>query len=381
METLTTAQGSFKLDRYPVRAKETLRAWDAADEYVLHYLAEQQLHGKSTLILNDSFGALSVALAQDSPVMLSDSYIAQQATLHNLQVNGIDPIQVSLTDSLSYSAENGPAGVKFDLIIIKITKSLAQLEDQLHRIRPLLKPDTTIVAEGMVKGIHTSTLNLFEKILGPTHTSLARKKARLIFCQFEESLIPPLNKYPKQYLLEGSQYQITNHANVFSREKLDIGTRFFIQNLPADGRFKSIIDLGCGNGIVGLMAAEKNPAATLTFVDESHMAVASAKDNFNRAFPDRDGLFKVTDCLNGISEASADLILNNPPFHQQTAIGDFIAWQMFKEARQVLKVGGEMWVIGNRHLGYHVKLKQLFGNCLTVASNKKFIILKSVKEK
>lgn len=380
MDTLTAAQGSFKLDRYPVRAKETLRAWDAADEYLLHYLAEQELSGISTLILNDNFGALSVALATDNPVMLSDSYISQQATLHNMQTNSIDQAQIKLIDSLIIPEDRLPADKTFDLILIKITKSLAQLEDQLHRLRPFLHADSKIIAGGMVKGIHTSTLNLFEKILGPTTTSLARKKSRLIFCQYDEYLVPPVNKYPKQYLLENTQYVITNHANVFSREKLDIGTRFFIQHLPANKRYQSIIDLGCGNGIVGLIAAEKNPAATLTFVDESHMAVASAKENFTRAFPDRSAFFKVTDCLNGVTEASADLILNNPPFHQQTAIGDFIAWQMFKEAKQVLKAGGEMWVIGNRHLGYHIKLKQLFGNCLTIASNKKFIILKAIKE-
>jgi 16S rRNA (guanine1207-N2)-methyltransferase len=44
-----------------------------------------------------------------------------------------------------------------------------------------------------------------------------------------------------------------------------------------------------------------------------------------------------------------DLILCNPPFHQQNTIGSHIAMRMFKQARQVvLRSGGELWVIGNR---------------------------------
>ncbi|WP_315981168.1 hypothetical protein [Aliamphritea spongicola] len=67
-------------------------------------------------------------------------------------------------------------GAPADLVILKITKSLAQLEDQLHRIRPLLSENTRVLAAGMVKAIHTSTLDLFGKIIGPTHTSLAKKR-------------------------------------------------------------------------------------------------------------------------------------------------------------------------------------------------------------
>ncbi len=382
MAALTVPQGNFSLARYPKRPNDKLRAWDAADEYLLQYIATEQLiHPDSNIvILNDSFGALSVALATARPTMVSDSYIAQQGLRANINENQLDASQVQILNSLSPLAEQLPARDRgIDLLIIKITKSLAQLEDSLLRIRPFLTPESRILAGGMVKAIHTSTLNVFERVIGPTHTSLAVKKARLIFSRLDAQLIPPATSYPKTYPLEGSPYQITNHANVFSRERLDIGTRFFMQHLPVNPDFRSIIDLGCGNGIIGLIAAEKNPQATLTFVDESHMAVASAKTNFHNAFPDRDAEFLVTDCLSGIPENSADLILNNPPFHQQNAIGDFIAWQMFTESKAVLKSGGELWVIGNRHLNYHVKLKRVFGNCHTVVSNAKFVILKAIK--
>jgi 16S rRNA (guanine1207-N2)-methyltransferase len=110
------------------------------------------------------------------------------------------------------------------------------------------------------------------------------------------------------------------------------------------------------------------------------MAVASARENFINAFGNsREARYQVTNSLEGISKDSADLVLNNPPFHQQHAVGDVVAWKMFQQSKSVLKNKGELWVIGNRHLGYHVKLKKLFGNCETISSNKKFVILKSVK--
>lgn len=269
---------------------------------------------------------------------------------------------------------------KFDLVLIKVPKSLAMLEDQLYRLRPHLHENSRIISGGMVKSIHTSTLKLFEKILGPTTTSLARKKARLIFTQPSAELWQGSTPYPSTYTLENSQFQIANHAGVFSRDSLDIGTRFFLSHLPTGDQYRSIIDLGCGNGVVGLMAAHKNPNAELTFVDESFMAVDSARLNFTAAFGDqRQATFCATDCLQGIAANSADLILNNPPFHQQNVVGTHIANQMFRESHKVLREGGELWVIGNRHLGYHSVLKKHFGNCETVVSNKKFVILKVVK--
>jgi len=104
-------------------------------------------------------------------------------------------------------------------------------------------------------------------------------------------------------------------------------TRFMLQNLPADDTYKHAIDLGCGNGILSIKLAQLNPSLEITCIDESFMAVASAEQN----------------------------LLDN--------------------------AGGQLLVIGNRHLGYDVKLKRLFGksNVSVVAVNKKFVILQATK--
>ena len=378
METLKISQGEFQLSRYPMRKKELLRAWDAADEYLLNYFHDLYSETESQkklniLIINDSFGALTTVLAKHNITVWTDSWLAQKGIQHNLRFNKSPIDNIKIKNSIET-----PDGT-YDFVFIKIPKSLALLEDQLIRIKPVISITTKLIAAAMAKSIHTSTLKLFEKHIGSTNTSLAKKKARLIFPTPDENTGLVKSPYPKSYILENTNYTIVNHANVFSRESLDIGTRFFLQHLTQSEKYKNIIDLGCGNGVVGLIAAEKNPDALVTFLDESFMAIESAKVNFTAAFTgNRKAIFKVNDCLIGIEKNSADLILNNPPFHQDNAVGDEIAWQMFKQSRDVLKPGGELWVIGNRHLGYHIKLKKIFGNCEMIASNRKFVILKSV---
>lgn len=374
--TLPVPQGAFLLHRLPKRRREMLRAWDAADEYLLHYLAEQSA-GQDTgrlLIINDSFGALAVALATRRPQAWSDSYLGQAATRLNLAANDIDPAQVTLLDSLQLPS--GP----LDLVLIKAPKTLALLEDQLIRLRPLLTPSTQVMVAGMVKGLPSSVWSLLERLLGPTETPLARKKAKLILVRPDLSLPLPANPYPVRYPLEDSAYTISNHANVFSRDSLDIGTRFLLQHLPVLPAARDIVDLGCGNGVLGLMAAATHPQAQLHFVDESFMAVASAQDNFRAAFgEERSARFQVGDGLSDFTPASADLVLCNPPFHQQQTVGDQLAQRMFQDAREVLRPGGELWVVSNRHLGYHVALKRLFGSVEVMASNVKFVILRSTR--
>lgn len=373
---LKVPQGEFKLERLPKRSRELLQAWDSADEYLLGALAESLsndlLRNPRLLIINDSFGALAVALHADKPEVKSDSYLSQQATRANLAENGLSENQIILSNSLE------PLSGIFDQVLIKVPKTLALFEYQLMQLAGHLTGNTHVMVAGMVKHFPSSVWKLLESLIGPTTTTLARKKARLIHVQPDLSLKVPVCPYPSNYRLDNSNYWISNHANVFSREGLDIGTRFFLQHLPALPNISHIIDLGCGNGLLGLVAAERYPHAVVRFIDESYMAVASAKENFQRVFPERFAEFLVGDGLIAIDAASADLILCNPPFHQQHTIGDHIAGSFFSHARRVLRRQGELWVIGNRHLGYHQLLARFFTQVSIVAANAKFVIFRAV---
>jgi len=374
MSQLDLGTQQLELERYPQQEESTqLQAWEAADEYLLQQLENVDIGGHPVLIFNDNFGTLACALHAHRPYSISDSYMSQLATRHNLKLNELDPEQVHLLDSLA-ALPAAPA-----VVLIRIPKALALLEQQLRALRAVVSEDTLIVAGAKARDVHTSTLQLFEKVLGPTRTSLAWKKARLIYCQAAD-IVPPAAPETTNWALDGTDWLIHNHANVFSRGSLDIGARLFMEHLP-HGLNGHIVDLGCGNGVIGMIALQQNPEAQVTFVDESYMAVASSELNVEHNLPqelDR-CQFEVNNSLAGIERESVQAVLCNPPFHQQHAITDHTAWQMFCDAKRCLQVGGELRIVGNRHLDYHQKLKRLFGNCTLVASNKKFVILKAVK--
>ncbi|MFE4958553.1 methyltransferase [Streptomyces sp. NPDC056653] len=384
MNRLTTSQGGFDLARFPEHPRDPFRAWDAADEYLLRQLegidgAEPVDLSGTVVVVGDRWGALTTVLAGHRPVQITDSYLAQRATLANLDRNGDDPDTVRLL-----SARDTPPE-RIDVLLVRVPKSLALLEDQLHRLAPAVHAGTVVIGTGMVKEIHTSTLKLFERIIGPTRTSLAVKKARLIFCTPDPALARTPSPWPHRYdLPEGigavSGRTVVNHAGIFCAERLDIGTRFFLNHLPERSGRDRIVDLGCGNGVVGTSAALANPEATVTFIDESYLAVASAAATF-RANLGTDAVadFLVGDGMADVPPGSVDLVLNNPPFHSHQATTDATARTMFHGARTALRQGGELWVVGNRHLGYHTQLRRTFGNCTTVAGDPKFVVLRAVK--
>lgn len=363
------------LHRFPKRPKETLQAWDAGDEYLINHVEGLKLKdNQNILILNDNFGTLSCWFTEKHNVtMMSDSFISHQATFKNLQQNNLANVQLmSALDDIPDS---------IDLVLFQLPKNNKLLAWQLHQLRIHLAEECPVIAVNKAKDIHTSTLTLFEKYLGTAKTSLAKKKHRLIFSQANSAQVNAVNPI-KQWQVDDENFILQNYPNTYSGENLDLGARFILKHLPSDAQLQHIIDLGCGNGVLSIKIAQLNPQATITCVDESYMALASAKLNAESAFGHSDKFhFKANNCLDDFPPVSADLVLCNPPFHQNNAITDHIAWQMFCDAKHVLSNKGKLLVIGNRHLGYDEKLSRLFGRSQVkkIASNSKFVILQATK--
>jgi len=371
------------LDRYPSnQVNRSLQAWDATDEYFINYLSENSLVSKESklLIFNDDFGAIALNYSKNSVYSVTDSFISQQGLQFNAKQNHISMETIKQLSSLEALPNYA------NIILFKIPKSKNLLIEQLIQIQQTLTDDVIFIAGDKAKNIQNSTLKVFEKYLGTTTTSLAYKKARLVFCKLDavdtkntEQQLTQTKTWP----LENTNIMVKNHANVFARDKLDIGARAFIEHLPKLNIQQAIkvVDLGCGNGVVGLSILKNAPDTHITFIDESYMAVQSAKENVTNNFPNslNNCEFIVNDCLTDFESHSADLILCNPPFHQQNATTDHIAWQMFKDSYKILKKGGELRIVGNRQLGYHIKLKRIFGNEKLIASNQKFVILSAIK--
>lgn len=374
MPLLDTPFASLDLIRQPEQQNEPLQAFDAADEYLLNYLAELNPSAETrVLVLNDSFGALAASLAGKVRVVSSgDSFLAFQGLEKNLVRNGLAFDAVSSVPASE--ALNGP----FDCVLVRVPKTLALLEEQLIRLQGQLAPGAQVIAAAMIKHLPRAAGDLLERYIGPVQASLAVKKARLLIATAETRPLVA-SPYPTRYRIDEPAIELLNHANVFCREGLDIGTRAFLPHLPKNLGTARVADLGCGNGVLAIASALQNPEASYTLVDESFMAVQSAAQNWQAALGERDVTVRAGDGLAGQEAQSLDVVLCNPPFHQQQVVGDFLAWRMFQQAREALVVGGSLYIVGNRHLGYHSKLARLFRGVEQVAANPKFVILKARK--
>ncbi|UZD57491.1 methyltransferase [Shewanella algae] len=371
----SAADIQLTLHRYPEEQESNLQAWDAADEHLLKQLAEEEAP-QSVLIINDSFGALLCAIRRGYPDAKihwsSDARTSHLGARQNLERNHLSDADIHWLNSREM-----PACVP-DTILLKLPKNLNFFAWQLTMLANMLPAGTRVLIGAKAKSINQALLTLIGKHLGQASASLAWKKTRVItaFADGQARELPAPSEWP----LGEFGLNICNLSNVFAAGKLDIGARLMLANLP-EGEFSSVVDLGCGNGVLGLAAAKRYPEASIHFVDDSEMAVESARLNWHgNGFEAERGHFYWDDCLSHLSAGVApDLVLCNPPFHQGEAITDHIAWQMFLDARRRLVNGGILHVVGNRHLGYHIKLKRLFGNCKTIASNGKFVILQASK--
>ncbi|MCL1138380.1 methyltransferase [Shewanella pneumatophori] len=371
----------LELFRYPSRQESNLQAWDAADEHLIKHLIDSEQKPVNTAVINDNFGALTAGLLSIAPswplTLETDAKTSLLGTSQNLERNQLATNTITWVNS----RDELPQGL--ELVLMKLPKNLNYFGHQLSRLSQVLPAGTQVLIGAKAKSINKSLLETISQNLGPASASLTWKKTRVITCVSDGKArtLPKATTWSVPEL----NLQISNLSNVFAANKLDIGARIMLDNMPK-GDFKSIVDLGCGNGILGLHAKQVFPEAYIHFIDDSEMAVASARENWqankldNPALVGEQATFGWDDCLTNMSEGfRPDLVLCNPPFHQGEAITDHIAWQMFLDAFRRLKNGGILHVVGNRHLAYHIKLQRIFKNCTTVASNGKFVILQAQK--
>ena len=391
------------LHRFPVNKRDnTLRAWDAADEFLINDIQESVSIDKlkHISIINDSFGSITCALAvlyPDAAInTYNDSYMGARGIEHNLTKNNLETTNIKFLNSLDL--QQLPKE-RSDLIVLKIPRTHAYLDYILACVsKAMISHNAKFVSGAMVKLVTSATLKIFDYYFSDTKTSLARKKARLINANLviDKTASQPL-KLTKTINDSQLDFALTNYPNVFCREQIDIGARFFLPYLPKPEEGQKVIDLGCGNGVLGIsiikqyLADQKvvadNPPKVI-FVDESYMAIESAKSSSaNFLHSEQTSLveFHIDHCLSDYLENkehhnSVDKVVCNPPFHQQNSMLDDIAWQMFVDSKKALKRGGELLVVGNRHLDHRVKLTKLFGGCKIVGTNNKFTVFSATKK-
>lgn len=373
-EVLTFSGGRLPLKR--PGGGPSLRAWDAADEQLLEQVLKRctpQTYPR-VLIIDDQFGALTLGLAPFSPVSFADSCLLTESLLINI------PTDLAVSAPKSWL---GPPEGPFDLVVMRIPRQLDYLACLLRWVNSVLAPEGTLIAGGMIKHLPSHSVDVFGELVDTREVCPARKKARVVVADRGAHTLRDWPDLWRGYRLS-SQYELLGMPAVFARGKLDIGSRLLlpaieqaVADLPPGTR---VMDLACGNGVLGLTALARNPELDVAFADVSSQAVASARQNVLAAFPDPAASFYHSD---GIPEAagSFDLVLLNPPFHEGGVVGDHVALRLFGQVARHLAPGGCMLLVGNRHLGYHRSLRHYFGRVRQLDANPKFVVFEaSVQE-
>ncbi len=166
-----------------------------------------------------------------------------------------------------------------------------------------------------------------------------------------------------EYYCRGQSFVFDVAHTLFSSYQIDEGTDLFLRTIDAAAP-RTILDMGCGCGVIGIVLARLFPEAQVTLLDRDLLAVRYARHNaeLNRT-PNVTVIGSV-----GLEHAPAepfDLIVANVP----AKIGDEAIEQEFILAPlQRLRPGGDYWFVvvsGLNHLipgvgtRHQLKLKQV----------------------
>lgn len=369
---------------------------ESASSITALFAGLNSLNPPRCMVVNDTFGCLTLVLASLGlkPWVLNDSWCAMESLWQNAVANEFE------LDSSRFLTSHDPLPDDIELVIMRASDR----HDERARIdallRPHLAPNARILTAAMVKA------NLYTELGSTFHSSIWRKACvHLTIPDAPKSGVESAvesadgSEETEPLTLEHGGRRFAILPGVFSGRVMedgptvDPGTAMLLANLPAAADFAEqsdgvdLIDLGSGTGLLGIvMALELAESGTrprsVRFYDESALAVACASLNAGEHlddFPEEAVSVHWLDCLTDVPENSADLVLCNPPFHAGNVRTDAVAWRMFTHACRVLRPGGRLRVVGNRHLHYHAKLTKIFGNHKTITSDRRYVVVEAIK--
>ncbi|MBI9104123.1 MAG: class I SAM-dependent methyltransferase [Spirochaetales bacterium] len=382
-ELFSSPMGNFHLssETNPKRNTDSsIQAWDAADEYILCRLSETKFAEDTSsklLILNDHRGGLSCPLTGTKEagriLVLTQSLTSRRAIEENCRRNRIQPPLFTNDDYFLKKEGN------IEVILMKIPRSLSYFEYQMAGLSKTLPPGTPIIGGGMSKEMPLGFFEIFSRYTEGAEYSLIKKRARLYTGNLLS--IPENKDFTYTYEVPEWDLRIKNLPGVFAMGKLDPGTRFLLEKFERLSKGfteetppRVIADPGCGDGVLAMAAARKWPEAKVICTDESAQAVKSAEiTGLENGLQERLSIIQ-TDLMEGIDDGSVDLILCNPPFHTSSRVSMDLPFLFISESARVLRPGGMLLLVANRHLGYTNTLNDHFTTARTIAQNKKFTI-------
>lgn len=165
-----------------------------------------------------------------------------------------------------------------------------------------------------------------------------------------EDLKSNIQKYNVDIL--GNRYSFFTDNGVFSKDKLDFGTRVLLENLPIEILHGDILDVGCGYGVIDIVLG-KIVDANFLGVDVNrralHLADMNKKEN---------GLSNInfieSSCYENVN-GKYDFIITNPPIRA----GKKIVYEIVMGAKNYLKDDGSLFIVVRKEQGAKSMIRDL----------------------
>ncbi len=267
--------------------------------------------------------------------------------------------------------------VPIALTVGLLPKSLSELSEQAQELARQL-PGARVILGAREKHLTRSMNEVLELHYARVRASLGYRKSRALVAS--EALTKQPQRIPATARIAELNLTVCAFGGAFAGAKLDIGTRLLLEVLettPPATEPGTVIDLGCGTGILASWAARRWPAARVIGTDRSAAALRSTT-----ATAAANGVTVAVhraDAAAGLPDACADLVLLNPPFHEGREVDRTMANHLFAAADRLLAPGGELYTVFNSHLRHRPQLERLVGPTEQLAANAKFIVTRSTR--
>ena len=369
------------LRRRPDIESPELRAWDAADRYLLDTAAPLLNSGEQVVVVDDTHGALSMGarvLGAPTVRVHHDSLVAQRALDANVAASSIFDAQSGLGGETGSGIEvcslETVMTTDARLALVRLPRSLDRLDAIARLLAARAHPDLVLIAGNMLKHMTPAQNDVLRISFERVDVSLARGKARLLTARGPRVVEPVA---PARGFDPDHDVHIVALPGVFAGASLDMGTRALLDAAAQLPAYATAIDLACGSGVLAAFLARRRPGARVIASDVSAVSVQSAA-----LTAAANGVRVETVHDDGLSlqpDSSADLIVLNPPFHVGAAVHTGIALRLFAEAGRVLRPGGQLWSVWNSHLAHAAALEHAVGPTRQVARGPKFTVTVSRK--
>lgn len=178
-------------------------------------------------------------------------------------------------------------------------------------------------------------------------------------------------------VLRGMPFTLYSRPGVFSWDHVDEATAILADVMRVNTG-ETVLDLGCGCGALGIVAATLSGTGHVTMVDADIEAVRSSRGTI--AMSGRGNCsVEISDVASAVLSQRFDVVVSNPPFHVGKATDLALPLQFIRDAHEVLNEGGRLYLVANRTLPYESMIAERFGNVSTLHDGARFKVLHATR--